>query len=73
MPVIALTKDQKLNKKVSERAKAIRHLVHDKAIRQKEMAELTGLTQQAISRQLKTGNISFELFCAIEMLAEEKQ
>jgi predicted transcriptional regulator len=67
----ALTQSQKLQQLIKKKHKELKHRLQDSNINQSDIAELTGLTQQAISYQLRTGRITYEVLIAIEMLLEQ--
>ncbi len=72
MAKVILTESQRLQQLIKDTHKEIRHKLLDNNVTQKELAELTGLTQQAISYQVKTGNFTFKVLVAIQMLTDNR-
>ena len=74
MPLVApLTQNQELAQRLAKRKKRIKHLICDYDIRQDEIAVITGLTQQAVSHQLRKKEISPQVEEAINMIVEKRE
>lgn len=72
MPIIALSKPQKLTKAIQRSVRQCKIDCIDYGIKYKEIAEVTGVDPSAVSHQFTSGNITFATYTAVQLLKEEK-
>lgn len=73
MAVIALTKPQKLQDAIKKATRQTRIDCLDYSIKNKEIAEVTGVDPSAISHQFTNKNITLATYLAVQLLKEERE
>lgn len=68
---IALTKEQKLHKRMNNLTEEVREALYKNHIKIIDVAEAAGLSQPAVSNQFKRGQITLTVYLAAQMLLEE--
>jgi hypothetical protein len=72
MPAVALTKEQKLNKRIADLTEDTRTALYKKRISIKSVADVAGVSGPAVSAQFKRGQMTLSVYLAAQMLLEEK-
>ena len=72
MPVITLTKPQKLTKAIQKAVRQTKIDCLDYGIKYKDIASITGVDPSAVSHQFNSGSITFSTYMAVQMLKAEK-
>lgn len=73
MPIIALTRPQKLANAMAEATRQARIDCLDYKIKNKEIAEITGVDASAVSHQFRKQNITLATYMAVQLLKEERE
>lgn len=73
MAVIALTKPQKLKDAIKKATRQTKIDCLDYGIKNKEIAEVTGVDPSAISHQFKNKNITLATYLAVQLLKTERE
>lgn len=73
MPVITLTRPQKLNALMKHAYEETLILCAKHRIKNKEIAEAIGVVPSAISKQFSSGHITLQTYMTVQMLVKEKE
>lgn len=73
MPVITLSKPQKLQKAIKQAVRQTKIDCMDYGIKYKDIANITGVHPSAVSHQMAKGNITFNTYMAVQMLKAERE
>ena len=68
--MIALTNEQKLEKRMKELTRKTKHALLDAGISQEEVADTAGVTQGAVSNQFRRGQLTLSVYLAAQILLE---
>lgn len=71
MPAVALTNEQKLNKRLKKITDDTKVALYTNGIKQKDVAELAGIDQSSLSNQFRRGQLTLTAYLAAQMLLEE--
>jgi predicted transcriptional regulator len=69
---MVLTKEQKLNKTLADITAKTDSELHRKHISKKAVADIAGITSQAVSNQFSRGQLTLSVYLAAQMLIEEQ-
>lgn len=72
MPAIALTNEQKVNKRMKELTEDTRKALFEKRITQKAVAEAAGIEQCSVANQFRRGQLTLSVYLAAQLLLEEQ-
>lgn len=72
MPAVALTKEQKLNKRIEDLTHDTKIALFDNGIQIKDVAAVAGISGPAVTNQFKRGQMTLSVYLAAQMLLEEK-
>ena len=72
MPRVALTPEQEIQNAVKHQAESLDLKLYKAHISKKAVADMAGLTRQAVSLQFSRGRLMPEVICAAEILLARK-
>lgn len=72
MPAIALTNEQKVNKRMKELTEDTRSKLYKKRIKQEAVADAAGISQSAVANQFRRGQLTLSVYLAAQLLLEEQ-
>ena len=73
MPRVALTKEQKIDKKLNDLTRETKLALYDAGIKKKAVAEIAGITTSAVSQQFSSGRLTLSVYLAAQLLLEEQK
>lgn len=72
MPKVALTNEQKVNKRIKELTEDTRKQLYAKRITQKAVADAAGIEQCSVANQFRRGQLTLSVYLAAQLLLEEQ-
>lgn len=72
MASLALTKEQKLEEELKDVTLKIKTALCEKNIKHKAVAEVAGVSEQAVSNQFSRGKLTMPVYLAAQILLENR-
>ena len=72
MPKVALTNEQKVNKRLQDLTRETKLALYDAGIKKKAVAEIAGITPAAVTQQFNSGRLTLSVYLAAQLLLEEQ-